>query len=201
MTRKVIFATALAALAALLAAAPAFANERWASPTGSGLACTEVNPCDLETATNYLYMFAGDEIIVKPGDYAVSDIVITTTGIEIHGEEGEPRPTITMSGTNGIYFFSTGRASDLNLVTTGFTAFSTFEPGTVIERVTVSSSTPGAIPCWTSTSMTVRDTVCRATGVRLHGHRSERGCPGRDLQREVAQRDRRGRSVRSRLLH
>src|SRR2546423_8841198 len=93
---------ALAATAALLLTAPAalgaFNPARYASPTGSGTACTSTNPCGIVQAINA----AGGsdhDVIVTPGDYGTAGSPITTAltssvGIDLHGEDGQPRPRI-----------------------------------------------------------------------------------------------------------
>ena len=88
----------LAALVALLAAAPAAAaSQRYAAPTpqGTGDCSSASNACDFDTAVSGAS--SGDEVIVEPGDYALSSSYVTGA-ISIHGVDGRPRPRLQFSG-------------------------------------------------------------------------------------------------------
>jgi hypothetical protein len=54
----------------VLAPSAASAAQRYASPTGSGAVCDAVNPCGLTNAVSGAT--TGDEVIVAPGDYALT---------------------------------------------------------------------------------------------------------------------------------
>ena len=105
--------TAVAALAALGVFAPAaMAGPRYASPQASGGgACTSADPCALENAIENAS--SGEEVILKPGTYSVTNPVDASEAVDIHGQDGQavPRligasdatePTLTMSGGGSI---------------------------------------------------------------------------------------------------
>jgi hypothetical protein len=54
----------------VLAPSAASAAQRYASPTGSGAVCDAANPCGLTNAVSGAT--TGDEVIVAPGDYALT---------------------------------------------------------------------------------------------------------------------------------
>jgi hypothetical protein len=80
--------------ALLLAAASASAAQRYASPAGSGSACAQGAPCDLQTAVDGSN--AGDEVIVDPGDYnAIAATIGPFNGnTYVHGVSGQPAPRL-----------------------------------------------------------------------------------------------------------
>jgi hypothetical protein len=77
--------------------AHALAAQRYASPAGSGSACTSGTPCDLQTAVNG--SSAGDEVIVNPGDYGpiAATIGPLNNNTYIHGVYGQPPPRLHFS--------------------------------------------------------------------------------------------------------
>jgi hypothetical protein len=90
----------LTCAALLVSAAPASAAQRFASPTGSGTACTSAAPCDWPTAVTGAT--GTDEVIVAPGDYGspsaeLAGNVVGFGDLDIHGVEGQPRPRIFSS--------------------------------------------------------------------------------------------------------
>ena len=97
MRRRVAFLVVTAALLAVPAAASA-AN-RYASPAGSGVACTQLAPCDLQTAIGLATTF--DDIFVPGnlGDYNQSaPIAPTNDTLHIHGTNGRPRIVFSAGG-------------------------------------------------------------------------------------------------------
>jgi hypothetical protein len=86
---------ALACVVALTAASSAQAEQRYASPSGSGAGCTQEAPCSLEEAVTKVK--SGDEVIVEAGTYPVAATVAAPLGsesFEIHGDPAGPMPTI-----------------------------------------------------------------------------------------------------------
>ena len=71
-----------------LAPASADAAQRWASAqsTAKSGACTAISPCRIDYAINGAA--AGDEVIVSPGTYQVSQTIEPTQPIELHGVAG-----------------------------------------------------------------------------------------------------------------
>src|SRR3954451_10907122 len=97
MARAILVVAALL----LLAASPAeAATQRYAGPNGAmTTGCTDPNqPCDLASAFSQAQ--ADDELIIETGDYGspgtplTTPIVSTTAGLDVHGEDGKPRPRI-----------------------------------------------------------------------------------------------------------
>jgi hypothetical protein len=94
----------LALLLVGLTPATASAAQRFASPSGSGTACTEVAPCGIVEAVNN--MGTGDEVIVGPGTYNLAgggadELVITDANSSVHGAPGNP-PRIVTNAPNGL---------------------------------------------------------------------------------------------------
>jgi len=96
--------TIFVALAVLAPAANA--RVRHASPTGIGTTCTQVAPCDLQTAMSETW--TGDEVIIAPGDYALeefgayvpwvnAELTEFSHDIYVHGEFDAPPPTIHLA--------------------------------------------------------------------------------------------------------
>src|SRR5262249_44116045 len=83
--------------AAAIGSSPASAAaQRYASPSGSGTACTAAAPCALTQAITGAS--SGDEVIVEPGDYPLTASLSSPLLITIHGVAGEPRPRLLFSG-------------------------------------------------------------------------------------------------------
>src|SRR6201989_1169445 len=100
------------ATAMLIAASPAgAASQRYASPTGSGTACTSGNPCKIDTAVTG--QNPGDEIIVNPGDYNnASQTLNAQVGSYAHGVYGQPAPRIHLMPSH--YVVAAGAGSRLS---------------------------------------------------------------------------------------
>jgi len=81
-----------------MASSAAAATQRYASPTGSGTACTAAAPCSV--AQSIGGAVAGDEVIISPGDYSLTATVFDPAEITIHGVAGMPRPRLMFSGPN-----------------------------------------------------------------------------------------------------
>lgn len=158
-------------LLALAGPARALAAQRYASPTGSGSACTQTLPCTLVTAVNNAS--GGDEVIVpgNQGTYGTPSSPIPTqlhdtpSGMSIHGVAGEPMPLVYVSvaGDNALVLSSGGTVSDLhieNVAANGSGAFI----GTGADHLYASGGSQG---CEVLPSTTVADSVCAggATGI------------------------------------
>jgi hypothetical protein len=142
-------------------AAPAHAaGQRYASPVGSGTACTSAAPCDIATAIN-LATF-GTEVILLPGTYNAGATILSNSqaAINVHGVAGQPPPVINSSASHGLALTGTGaKVSDLTINHTGSTyGLNVFASGVAIDRVQVHST--GAIACTAGISGTARDLLC-----------------------------------------
>jgi hypothetical protein len=100
-----------AVLAALIALAVApsvavAASQRFASPAGSGAACTQASPCDIVEAINNAA--AGDEVILTGQDYGsaagpvATGLISAQPNLDLHGADGQPRPRIFTSAVVGL---------------------------------------------------------------------------------------------------
>jgi flagellar hook assembly protein FlgD len=161
-TRLVI---AVVAALALSMPASAMAAARYASPTGSGTACTAAAPCDLVTAINNAQ--SGDDVTIEPGSYNVTT-TLDDNGftLTIHGQAGAARPVITNSMTNGIDLMGPGsRVSDLELDITSTSGAGIGTSGQqTIDRVIVKiTNTSNNVPACTVTG-TMTDSICWSAG-------------------------------------
>jgi len=86
--------TAMAA--ATLAPCASAAAQRYATPAGFGTTCSSADPCGVIEAVEGAG--AGDEVIIKPGEYPLPGGFTDTAPITIHGVAGKPRPRLFFSG-------------------------------------------------------------------------------------------------------
>lgn len=77
-------------------AGAAAASQRYASPSGSGTACTSAFPCAIRQAITAAG--SGAQVIVKPGVYALTATLSDPAPITIQGVAGQPRPRLQFSG-------------------------------------------------------------------------------------------------------
>ena len=82
--------------AATLAPSASAAAQRYATPAGFGTTCSSADPCGVIEAVQAAG--AGDEVIIKPGDYPLPGGFTDTAPITIHGVAGKPRPRLFFSG-------------------------------------------------------------------------------------------------------
>jgi hypothetical protein len=95
-SRSTLTATVLAAGVALFASSPAWASgtTTYASPTGSTTAdCSDsAQACGLQRAVNMAPL--GGEVVLAPGTYSSGFPIQIPWQLNVHGQAGEPRPTI-----------------------------------------------------------------------------------------------------------
>lgn len=103
-------ARGLVALAAMIAAlildpAVATALDRYAAPNGSEISgCEQANPCEIHRAL--ATALQNEQVIITTGDYGsagaplTGTILPTATGLDVHGEDGKPRPRIFVATGN-----------------------------------------------------------------------------------------------------
>ncbi len=82
--------------AASITPAASAAAQRYASPTGTGTACSSASPCSIRQAVEHAG--SNDEVIVAPGDYPLTGTLATPAAMTIHGVAGQPRPRLLFSG-------------------------------------------------------------------------------------------------------
>src|SRR5688572_17563334 len=81
---RIVLLSLLGAVVALTAnASAASAAQRHAAPNGSGTDCSAISPCGLTTAINDAAI--ADEVIVRPGDYPLTDALHPPSQVAIHG--------------------------------------------------------------------------------------------------------------------
>lgn len=163
-SRPAVLLTLIAVVAACAAPAAAQAAQRYADPGGSGTACTQGSPCSLDTAVEDSSVADGDEVIVMPGTYSTADVLVTDA-ISLHGEAGQPRPTINVSSGNGLRVSDVATVSDLKIAGTSVGIYADLgSAGSTFERLEVSASSSFAIACSAVDGVTIRDSVCWAAG-------------------------------------
>jgi Ca2+-binding RTX toxin-like protein len=105
-------------LGGLAGASPAGAV-RYAGPSGSGATCTEDAPCDYKTAIEGAP--AGDEVILLPGDYGSAAMPLSysvssyTANLNVHGQDGQPRPRIFSSVVFSLGLYGGGQVRDIEI--------------------------------------------------------------------------------------
>ena len=152
----------LAVACTLIAAPPAAATQRYASPAGAG-DCSQANPCSIQTAVGSAGM--GDEVIVTPGDYGSPTAITTILGppvanVFVHGAQGQPVPTIHFDGGGFLELPNPGdRASHLRIEATSAIPLEV-DAGAQADQLHAHST--GADAC--TVSGTLLDSVCWASG-------------------------------------
>lgn len=160
--------TGLAGLILVITVPSASAAARFASPTGSGTACTQAQPCEIVIAVNDA--MSNDEITIEPGTYG-SPAPLTTTlddggnTLTIHGEAGQPRPVIITQAGYGIELQGANSSvSHLDLENTAG-QYGIYVGGlynATIDHVVSHVSAANAVACYPSG--TVTDSVCWSSG-------------------------------------
>src|SRR5689334_21711093 len=117
--------------ALLLAVAPASASgaQRFASPAGSGSACSAASPCSLVTAVNSAPAGASEVIVAgNLGPYGSARTPIGTqlndpagATDDVHGAAGQPVPVVFLSVNSdyGILLNNAGTLSNLDVRNVG----------------------------------------------------------------------------------
>ena len=131
----------LAALLALVIAAPASAADRYAAPDGAGTACTQASPCSLPTAVTQA---GGETTVVLPGEYGPYTSSFGGTFGPVRGADRANPPLIRLHDTD----FAPHNLTDLRIVRTGSapgcaTDYMVSTPTKTLTRVSIVSSTCG----------------------------------------------------------
>src|SRR5258708_3864259 len=98
-TRRAPLTAALGAAALLVGAAPAWASQRYASPgsgDGSG-GCFQAAPCTAQWAVTGAS--SGDDVVLEPGSYTLTSSLKPTAAITVHGQDGQPAPTLVVEAS------------------------------------------------------------------------------------------------------
>jgi hypothetical protein len=168
----------------VLACAPgAQAAMHYASPSGTGTACTSANPCSLKEAANKAWV--NDEVILAAGNYSIGPApVIVRSGaqnVSVHGDYSGPMPHIDahVAEVPPIFFEDNGgRLAYVEIVNEApelpHAASCIFEG--IVERVHLVARGPGAVGLLQGPGCSVRDSLLQAEGkgaVALHTTDSE----------------------------
>jgi hypothetical protein len=159
----------LAAAAVLVGVPSADAAQRYASPAGSGSACTQAAPCSLQEAIGSVA--SNDEVIVTPGSYELKTRIeppIGVSNIYVHGDLSAPMPHIAASLIGVPFSFTEGtgiRLSYLEIVNEAEDAWgATCGTGGSIDRVRILVSGELARGVFFGAGCKVHDSLLRAEG-------------------------------------
>ncbi|MBS1890524.1 MAG: hypothetical protein JST59_04475 [Actinobacteria bacterium] len=159
---------ALLALGLLVVGAPAaWANTRYAAPSGAGpQPCLQAAPCTLTvalTGTGKDGVHAGDSVVVEPGTYHPAAGIAFEGVSSVGGEPGAPVPVIESSGSFGLEPGGDILVHDLRIIQpanqgTGLDLLN----GAGAERVYVTNDEAAADAgaCGLFGTVTLRDSLC-----------------------------------------
>jgi hypothetical protein len=155
--RRRCAAVSVGAVAALTVVAAPSAHAltlavRYASPTGSGSACSAAAPCRIGIAVNNAP--AGSEVVLTPGAYGSADNPLkvtlgdlTGTTLHVHGAADAPPPVLYLGSTNnGITLSGGSTLSDIALISSNDQNALLVSDGDV-DHVVVISSTAATSTC------------------------------------------------------
>jgi hypothetical protein len=160
-------------LAAAAIPAAALGATRYAAPAGGSTAgCPQSDPCSLPAAVEGAA--ANDEVIVTPGNYSLTDRVEPQSGISlsIHGEAGEPRPTIVAGhGLPVFRSFTRQSFSDLRLESDESLegTLDDLASGAVFDDLELFNRGQGAMALRTGPDFTLTDSLLSVVGNRTAG--------------------------------
>ena len=149
----------------------ALAAQRYASPSGSGSACTQPSPCAIQIAANNANM--GDEVIVAPGDYSPPGSVIAPfPNVYIHGMQSQPMPRIHFTG-GFLWIGNPGdRASRLAVDAVTSAPIETTNGGSA-DQIVAHATGANAQACYVYATLT--DSICWASGANGKGMEAQTG--------------------------
>lgn len=150
----------LALALALFACAPAFAAQRYASPTGTGPVgtCALGDPCSLTNALTNANLVDGDEVILAPGVYAMGAVGLTVSkAVDIHGQGAPGLTRITSTAGTGLWLGNAGlKLRNLEIAhTVGIFQAIALSSGT-LDRLIVNSLDGSAV---SFSNGTIRDSI------------------------------------------
>jgi hypothetical protein len=156
----------IAAVAVLALAPVAEAAQRYASPGGTGVECTQPSPCPLAEAIRKAN--DGDEVIVGAGVYAVVETLVPEgKGVDIHGDFSGPMPTVKAASFGIVIGGATGgRVAHIEVDNLSPGAGGIQCVAGVVERVRVKVSGQGSGAIGAAGNCLVRDSVVIAEGAK-----------------------------------
>lgn len=162
---------ALAVLAlALMLPASATAATRYAAPGGgTEPGCAAATPCSLEYAITAAA--PGDEIVVGPGLYELTETIETEAPLWIHGPLGDEKPQIVAAEKSAFKSFAPQRISDLEFSSFNTSSAVIFAPAddTVFERLKILTSGNEPLGLRPGTDFSLVDSVVFAEGPEAVG--------------------------------
>jgi hypothetical protein len=166
---RVPLLAAVIVIGVLAVAANAAAATRYASPTGSGAACTNLaTPCAIDVAVNSAVV--DDEVVLLGGvppaaPFVTSTALLGVSGVDIHGAPGA-RPVIQSSAVGDAVTVQGGLANlaDVIVEYTGSAAAVRANGGTV-SRVSAHGAGASTSACTGNSSAFFTDSVCWETGL------------------------------------
>ena len=165
--RGIVASTAAAATVLLCSAPAAEAAARFASPEGSGEACTQPLPCGIVTAVKKAAL--NDDVTIEPGTYdPIEDIFDEGHTLTIHGLAGAPRPVI-VAKNGGFVLEGSGsilRDVEVDVPIANQTALYAIGFGETVERVLMHTLGTEDTACAGGGPITIADSVCVADGTK-----------------------------------
>ncbi|MGN6201448.1 MAG: choice-of-anchor Q domain-containing protein [Solirubrobacterales bacterium] len=165
-------------IALLSFTATAQAAQRYASPGGSGEACSSAAPCSLRTAVEKAGF--NDEVIVGSGTYSVTSPISSVydtdleqgTELYIHGDFAGPMPKIVNSGLEAEPAIGTNTGDSLaylEISAAGPNAEGLECFGAEVDRVVVTVEGSPSLGISDSAGCTLRDSLIEAQGSEANG--------------------------------
>jgi hypothetical protein len=161
---------AILCVAMLAGAEAAQADERFASPGGSGTACSADAPCDLKEAVEKAE--PNDEVIVNPGSYTVKPTIAVPAfdNVYVHGSLGDPAPRILATSAGAVFYAqSDARLSHLDIA--GDQNALSCGAGVRIDRIRATTTGDNAIALSQREDCSVRDSLLIAEGANANALR------------------------------
>jgi Ca2+-binding RTX toxin-like protein len=144
-----IWAAVLTGLLCLLAPSAAAAAVRYATPGGTGTACSQAAPCGIQTATEAPAVVNGDEVVLAAGTYITgNDPLAPSDAISIHPAAGAGRPLISSSSGFAVVVPALATLDGVDIQTSVPGIGLIISRGAVVRRVISTASANGAIGCY-----------------------------------------------------
>jgi len=147
----------------------AWAGERFASPGGSGEACTKAVPCGIVAAIDKAA--ANDDVTVEPGTYETSEgLRDEKRTLTIHGLAGSPRPVVIAHSGGLVLEGASSTVRDIEFDVPGAHQSGLFVAGfgESAERVLVHTLGSETNTCVALQAFTMNDSVCVADGTNSY---------------------------------
>jgi len=174
------------ALSITICSAAQAATKRFATPLGSGLACTSAAPCAITTAVNSAG--AGDDVTLTPGTYGSPATPLTTLSVSapdvtVHAAPGQP--AITYVASTGFALESPGDVlTDVVVHGLGVgTGAVLLESSSRADRVMGIADGSSGAGCVITDAASIADSVCLGTAPFADGLIAVAFSPGAALLR------------------